>query len=93
MAEAGEDVLSGVVRRQEAALRRLEQKHGPGYGQPPPGSQSELYCTVLYCTAGTVSPRPAASPSSAPGDTTRTAPGIGLKMRGLFSFFILRFAV
>ena len=50
MVEAGEDVLSGVVRRQEAALRRLEQKHGPGYGQPPPGSQSELYCTVLYCT-------------------------------------------
>ena len=41
MVEAGEDVLSGVVRRQEAALRRLEQKHGPGYGQPPPGSQSE----------------------------------------------------
>ena len=41
MAETAEDVLSGVVRRQEAALRRLEQKHGPGYGQPPPGSQSE----------------------------------------------------
>ena len=30
-----------VVRRQEAALRRLEAKHGSGYGKPPPGSESE----------------------------------------------------
>ena len=36
-----EDVLSSVVRKQEAALKRLEQKHGSGYGKPPPGSQSE----------------------------------------------------
>ena len=36
-----EDVMTGVVRRQEAALRRLEAKHGSGYGKPPPGSESE----------------------------------------------------
>ena len=36
-----EDVMSGVVRRQEAALRKLEAKHGSGYGKPPPGSESE----------------------------------------------------
>ena len=36
-----EDVLSSVVRKQEAALKRLEAKHGTGYGKPPPGSQSE----------------------------------------------------
>jgi len=39
--DADEDVLSSVVRKQEAALKRLEQKHGSGYGKPPPGSQSE----------------------------------------------------
>ena len=36
-----DDVLSSVVRKQEAALKRLEAKHGTGYGKPPPGSQSE----------------------------------------------------
>ena len=39
--EGQEDVMTGVVRRQEAALRRLEAKHGSGYGKPPPGSESE----------------------------------------------------
>ena len=39
--EKQEDVMTGVVRRQEAALRRLEAKHGSGYGKPPPGSESE----------------------------------------------------
>ena len=39
--EEPEDVLSQVVRKQEAALRRLEQKHGIGYGKPPVGSKSE----------------------------------------------------
>ena len=39
--ENQEDVMTGVVRRQEAALRRLEAKHGSGYGKPPPGSESE----------------------------------------------------
>ena len=33
--------LGMLVRRQEAALRRLEAKHGSGYGKPPPGSESE----------------------------------------------------
>ena len=37
----GEDSLSVVVRKQEAALKRLEEKHGAGYGKPPPGSKSE----------------------------------------------------
>lgn len=37
----GEDSLTAVVRKQEAALRRLEEKHGAGYGKPPPGSKSE----------------------------------------------------
>jgi len=37
----GEDSLTLVVRKQEAALRKLEEKHGAGYGKPPPGSKSE----------------------------------------------------
>ena len=41
LADQSEDVMTGVVRRQEAALRRLEAKHGSGYGKPPPGSESE----------------------------------------------------
>ena len=36
-----EDVLSQVVKRQEAALKKLEVKHGAGYGKPPAGSKSE----------------------------------------------------
>merc|ERR1719412_1413191 len=36
-----EDSLTVVVRKQEAALKKLEQKHGAGYGKPPPGSKSE----------------------------------------------------
>jgi len=39
--EPVEDSLTVVVRKQEAALRRLEEKHGAGYGKPPPGSKSE----------------------------------------------------
>jgi len=36
-----DDSLTVVVKRQEAALKRLEEKHGSGYGKPPPGSKSE----------------------------------------------------
>ena len=36
-----DDVMSQVVKKQEAALRKLEMKHGPGYGKPPAGSKSE----------------------------------------------------
>ena len=36
-----EDSLTVVVRKQEAALKKLEQKHGAGYGKPVPGSKSE----------------------------------------------------
>ena len=36
-----DDILSKVVKKQEAALRKLEEKHGSGYGKPPAGSKSE----------------------------------------------------
>eukprot|EP00092_Neocalanus_flemingeri_P018915 GFUD01020487.1.p1 GENE.GFUD01020487.1~~GFUD01020487.1.p1 ORF type:complete len:209 (+),score=51.96 GFUD01020487.1:174-800(+) len=36
-----DDSLTIVVKKQEAALKRLEEKHGSGYGKPPPGSKSE----------------------------------------------------
>jgi len=36
-----DDSLTVVVKKQEAALKRLEEKHGTGYGKPPPGSKSE----------------------------------------------------
>merc|ERR1711970_1107610 len=39
--EEEEDSLTRVVKKQEAALKRLEEKHGAGYGKPPPGSKSE----------------------------------------------------
>jgi len=40
-ATGGEDSLTIVINKQDAALKRLEAKHGPGYGKPPPGSKSE----------------------------------------------------
>ena len=36
-----EDSLTVVVRKQEAALKKLEQKHGAGYGKPIPGSATD----------------------------------------------------
>ena len=39
VSEDADDVLTKVVRKQEAALRRLENLHGPGYGKPVPGSK------------------------------------------------------
>merc|ERR1712243_212328 len=36
-----DDSLTVVVKKQEAALKKLEEKHGSGYGKPPPGSKSE----------------------------------------------------
>ena len=36
-----EDSLTVVCRKQDAALKKLEQKHGAGYGKPVPGSKSE----------------------------------------------------
>ena len=39
LVSAGDDVLTMVVKRQEAALKRLEDIHGPGYGKPTPGSK------------------------------------------------------
>merc|ERR1719474_2041501 len=40
-ASVGDDSLTIVVKKQEAALKKLEEKHGEGYGKPPPGSKSE----------------------------------------------------
>lgn len=41
VATGKEDSLTIVINKQDAALKRLEAKHGPGYGKPPPGSKSE----------------------------------------------------
>jgi len=41
VATGKEDSLTIVINKQDAALKRLEAKHGPGYGRPPPGSKSE----------------------------------------------------